>query len=286
MTRTLRSLKAPRALLQGGFSTPHDLNLISQVELWSISSRVFDIFGADIESSFVQNKSAELEQLSGAYGRWRQEWVEVLTLRVALDQFSQLIFDLYYHSTKLYLFSHVLRGPAQRGAKPQVTTNGMDSFAQCAVENALSIIRCVSEGNENQVWLGNLPCYFGKVTAFASILLLCASWQAQHLYKVEEEEVFNCLRRLTESIQGSLVAIHPVHPLWSIANSLEIAIGSRWQSNCDGMDGNGGDKPTDLSLDFDLFGEDLFGLGFLDNRDDWLSFPSKVGSEPSTFEQS
>lgn len=282
MTRELRSLKAPRALLQGVFSTPNDLNLISQVELWSISSRVFDIFGADIESSFVRNKSAELEQLSGAYDRWRQEWVEVLTLRDALDQFAQYMFDLYYHSAKLYLFSHVFRGPAQKDAKPPMTTNGMDSLAQCAVENALSIVRCVSDGNKTRVWLGNLPCYFGTVTAFASILLLRASWQTQPLYKVKKEEVFQCLHRLTESIKSSSLVIHPVHPLLSIANSLEIAIGGRYQLNCEGVDGGEEEKPVDSSFDFDLFGEDLFGLSFLDSHDDWLSFPEPVGPESST----
>jgi hypothetical protein len=279
MTRELRSLKAPRALLQGAFSTPSDLILISQMELWSISSRVFDIFGADIESSFVRNKSAELEQLSGAYDRWRQEWVQVLTLRDALDQFAQHMFDLYYHSAKLYLFSHVFRGPTQRDAEAPVTTNGMDSLAQCAIENALSIIRCVSDGNINRVQLGNLPCYFGTVTAFASILLLRASGQAQSLYGVKKEEVFQCLHRLTESIQCSLVVTHPVHPLLSIANSLEIAIGGQHQTGRDGVDCCGAEKPIDSSLDFELFGEDLFGLSFLDNHDDWLAFPGPVGPD-------
>ena len=282
MTRALRSLNAPRVLLQGRFSTAHDLTLISEVELWSISNKVFDIFGADIESSFVQNRSTELEQFSGAYDQWRQEWLEVLTLRNALDHFVQYKFDLYYNSAKLYLWSHVFRGPVQKDAKRTVATNGLDSFAKRAAENALSIIRCISDGYENRAWLENLPCYFGPVTAFASILLLRASWYEQSHYNLEKEEVFQCLQRLSELIRNSLVVAHSVHPLLSIANSLDVAIGGRCQSNCDGIDEKEADKPIEM-LDFDLFRDDLLGPGFMYGHDDWLSFPSIDEAQDSTF---
>lgn len=51
MMREFQSLKSPKVFLQSSLSTPDDLQLISLVELWSVSSRVFDLFGADVEVS-------------------------------------------------------------------------------------------------------------------------------------------------------------------------------------------------------------------------------------------
>ena len=284
MTREFYSLKAPRAFLKGGYSTHHDLALISHVELCSITSRVFDTFGADIQSSSVGGKSAELGHLSSAYDRWRQEWIGVLAVRNVPNTFTRHMFDLYYHSAKLYLFSHIFRGPTQQDDMGLITTNGMDRIAQHAIENALSVIRCISDGNENQVWLvGNLPCYFGTVTAFAAVLLLRASWQAQFLLRVEKEDIFKSLQRLTELIRGSLITIHSTHPLLGIANSLEIAMEDRHSSSCDDMNGIESGKPIDSSIDFDLFIEDLFGPELLDNHNERLSLPGLVGSESSSF---
>jgi hypothetical protein len=282
MTRSLRSLKAPRVLLQSKFSTSHDLALISQVELWLISNQVFDNFGADIESSSARNRSAELERLSSAYDQWRQEWLEVLTLRNELGDFAQYIFDLYYNSAKLYLYSHVFRGPAQKDMRATTDANGMDIFAQGAAENALSIIRRISHGYENQVWLENLPCYFGPVTAFASILLLRASYHEQCDYNLVKEEVFQSLHRLTELIRRSLIVAHPVHPLLSIANSLEIAIGGRYESSGEAAEENEGDMLPETSLDLDIFRDDILGMGSNYSHDSWLLFPSEDGPDAST----
>ncbi|KIN08940.1 hypothetical protein OIDMADRAFT_153565 [Oidiodendron maius Zn] len=284
LTREFYSLKAPRAFLKGGCSTHHDLALISHVELCSITSRVFDTFGADIQSSSVGDKSAELGHLSSAYDRWRQEWIGVLTIRNVPNTFARHMFDLYYHSAKLYLFSHVFRGPAQQDDMESITTNGMDRVAQHAIENALSVIRCISDGNENQVWLvGNLPCYFGTVTAFAAVLLLRASWQAQYLLRVEKENIFKSLQRLTELIRESRIVIHSTHPLLSIANSLEIAIEDRHSSNCDNINGIESDNPIDSLIDFDIFIEDLFGPELLDNNNERLSLSGLIGSESPSF---
>jgi hypothetical protein len=52
MMREIQSLKDAKVFLQSSLSTADDSRLISLVELWSVSSRVFDLFGADIEVRF------------------------------------------------------------------------------------------------------------------------------------------------------------------------------------------------------------------------------------------
>lgn len=286
MTRELPSSNAPRTLLQGRFSTVKDLSLVSQMELWSTSSRVFDVFGADIEGILDPLKSMELRRLANAFEEWHAEWLEILTVRDMTERFyqlSQYMCTLYYSSAKLYLFSHAFRGPAQRDLTPPVAiTSGLDDIAQRAVEEAFSIIRSVLASPEsNRSTPGDLPCYFTTVTAFASVVLLRASSQTQSHYVADRKEVLQTLHQLIDFVQGRLFGPDiSIHPLLGIANSLKVAVDSISEANPNSIAGNGINQAIEFSsLDFDLFGQDLFGFGFADNHSpmDWLSFPSPVG---------
>jgi hypothetical protein len=261
MTRELRSLKTPRALLQSEFSTPSDPKLISQVELWGISNRVFEVFGADIQNPSIRSRSTELDQLSSAYDRWRHEWLEVLKIRNTLDDFASHTFELYFYSAKLYLFSHVFRGPSQRDLEPPVTANGMYQFAHGAVESAVAIIRFMTDEEDAQAWLGKLPSYFVTTIAFASVFLLRTARQEQPVYDVDKDQVLQYLRRLTELLRGSAMVINPSHLLLSVADSLEVAIDRR---------GNDSEIVTNSPVDYDIWGEDVFGLNFFDT---WMGYP-------------
>ena len=278
MTPELQSLKSPRALLRSEFSTPSDLRLISQVELWSISSRVFDLFGADIGSPLVRNKYTELEHLGSAYDTWRREWLEVLTFRHVLDR--RHIFDLYFHSAKLYLYSHVFRGPSQSDLKTPGTTNDMTKLASCAVEHASSLLRCLTDSNEAQFWLGELPSYFGTTIAFASVFLLKALWHEQPMYNVDTNDVFQHLHWLIELLHGSSIVIHSTNLLLRMASSLEIAIGGRLQTNRGNADGNAGGNVADHS-DLRIWGEDIFNfnLNVPEDHYGWMAFPHGSESE-------
>lgn len=286
MTRELSSLKASRALLQAEFATPRDLGLISHMELWSISTQVFDVFGADIESSFNQMQATELQRLSNLYDEWYREWTEILTLRNMLDEFARHIFSLYFSSAKLYLLSHVFRGPGQRELMPPLIAHGTDTGAQRALEQAFAIVRFVANGKGKDIRLlpGNLPVYFCTVTAFAAVLLLRASWQAQPRYNLDKAEVFEALHQMIESIQDSSVGVSHVHALLAMANSLRNTIGAKNQANGNGLISNLADSTVDPSLlDFDLFGRDLFGLSFVETDMDWQSLPGPT-TDPATFE--
>ncbi|KAL5364404.1 hypothetical protein BJX96DRAFT_187757 [Aspergillus floccosus] len=220
LTRDFHSLKNPRSFLQSKYSTQADLKLISQVELWSISSRVFDVFGADIENPIACPRSAELERLSDAYDQWYDEWIAVLPFDDDHDDpIPKKMFQLYSHSAKLYLFSHVFRGPAQ-GENPPIGSSeeGVGNFAQRALESALSIIRCIVDDDSNpQPWLEGLPLYFGTMTAFASVCLVKASSYQSVISDMNTNEIRDLLYRLTRRLQSSLALEHPTHPFLSIA---------------------------------------------------------------------
>src|ERR1700761_7737052 len=63
ITREYRSLNSPRTFLRSRLCTAEDVKLIGQVDFWSISSRVFDIFGADTEAPITKQRATALESL-------------------------------------------------------------------------------------------------------------------------------------------------------------------------------------------------------------------------------
>jgi len=169
LTREFESLKTPKAFLGSKFCTPTDAKLISQIELWSISSRVFDVFGADIEASVTNERVVELESLSRCFDVCR---ANAIANNDSPDTLSQQLFDLYIHCAKLYLFSHTFRGSSQRYARSSSPFHDMEKFERSALENALAIVRSVAWGDEIQRQLERLPSYFSTMIAFASFSLI------------------------------------------------------------------------------------------------------------------
>jgi hypothetical protein len=79
-----QSLKSPKVFLRGTLYTADDSKLISQVELWSVSSHVFDLFGADTEASIGLQRPAELQSLSCSFDQCRLDLLAPMPLKVPL----------------------------------------------------------------------------------------------------------------------------------------------------------------------------------------------------------
>jgi hypothetical protein len=251
LTRDFHSLRSPRDFLQSYYTSPSDLILISQVELWSISSRVYDVFGADIEWDGTQ-RVEELSQLSFAFDRWFEEWLTMLSFKTAPNNFSRRVFDLYFHSAKLYLFSHVFRG--SQDTKLSGADNGIERFAKEAVKSALAVIKTLVDDTEPSSWLEKLPSYMATMMTFGCVCLVKVS-RLQGLWTLElqNEDIIGYLRRLIQVLRSSPI-VDPSHPLLSIARSLEAVTGE--QHGYDSLTWSG---IRDLDLDmgvFDMFTND------------------------------
>ena len=218
MTREIRNLKEPRTFLDSVFSTSLDLPLISRVELWSISAQVFDIFGAATDSAFISSRWSELEHLSNAYELWRQEWTTKLKTQLENEP---AILDLYFHSARLYLCSHIFRGPEQDYARTEESPNFLNRFGHSATQSALSIVYRMTELNQAQV-SSKLPFYFSTTVAFASIFLL--KGPCRTLYLVDRDQAINYLQAMGTLAQSSSTISNTNHPVSTIANSLKAAL--------------------------------------------------------------
>ena len=245
MTRETRMLKEPRTLLDSKFSTSSDLELISQVELWSISTQVFDTFGAATDSTFISGRLSELEYLSDAYEHWRQEWTEILETQLALELSTLAILDLYFHSARLYLSSHIFRGPEQEVTGPQDTPNPLDRFGHFATQSALSIVYRMTELNEAQI-CPRLPFYFSTTIAFASIFLLRGPCRT--LYHADRDRAMQYLQALNNLVSSPSAFPNAANPISNIATSLKAALDS-WREAEEGNDGRAEENVADVGMD-------------------------------------
>ncbi|UNI18340.1 hypothetical protein JDV02_004613 [Purpureocillium takamizusanense] len=229
LTRDFQLLKKPRVFLESGFASEADQRLISQVELWSIFNRVFDIFGGDIDRCIATQRLAEISCLDDLYEQWHSEWLEGLKFDTHKTEPARRIFDLYYHAAKLYLFSHVFRGQAREELElASESPGGPNDFARRALEHALSVVCSVT--NEPRDRLQNLPCYIGAVIAFASVCLVkAANWQSRATCENDEVDIQGHLRHLIRVLQPSAGEEQTVHPLLGIARSLEAVMAGAQQ---------------------------------------------------------
>lgn len=221
MTHEFGDSTIPRLLLQCKFSQcqQDDLSLVAQYELWSITTRVFDTFGADIErhsSAFVD----ELRHFESVYDTWLEDWMPVLSplthllTSASIDgshHFAIYIVHISLLSAKLYLFPHVFRGPAQRQNEPPIlaiSTTELQHFAQKVVECASQIIQAVTHLAESGFPLQAVPAHLGVMTAFASMILHRTS-QALHKYLAEVSrklEIRHELRKLCDVLHKFLLS--------------------------------------------------------------------------------
>ena len=220
MTRELHSSIAARTFLESIISqgTKGDPSLISQVELWFVTARVFDTFGADLERkslSFVN----DIESFLCTYGIWYREWLPVIMplshLRLQGDTSDSIggarsqTFDLYFCSSKLYLLSHIVRGSAQGPSEMLTSTHHHErqqDLIRQAFKSAMRIVKAVTSAIDGGVHLGALPSYLGTIAAFACILLLRIS-RSQHSHITSDEDKINMLQSLRDlsiTLQSSL----------------------------------------------------------------------------------
>lgn len=213
------------------------------------------MFGADVDNRVANQRLTEIPSLSDAYEEWYRDWLGILTFVEDSRLFTRRVFDIYYYSARLYLFSHIFRGQAsdERNSKlsNHVANNG-ETFVDAAIQSALSIVCLITK----EAGLQNLPYYIGTVTAFASLCLVKASGQSELITCDKDgNDISVHLGQLVQVLQpdtttSSTNGNDSSHPLQGIADSLERILAGELVS-CDTEPLNGG------------FGFD-FALGELD----------------------
>lgn len=286
MTRTLRSLKSPRTLLRSDHAVPLDAQMIAEVELWTLAAQVFDSFGADVGTSFDQSRLVELNNFGDSFDKWHQEWTQLLSLRMELDDLTQGLWALHYHAAKLCLYSHVLRGTSTTSGPvifEDPTKQGIANIVGLAADHALRFFK------QFNTWISHqaLPSYFSTMAAFASLFLLriIPYSPSQALTPIQsKQEILPTLRILSQMLHRQFDTRSMPHPLQAVANGIDVVVGGRSTTISDTTSKKHAviaPKPVEASTStsssvpgpgIELFDNELLGQPFADDMS-WMIFP-------------
>ncbi|KAJ0120446.1 hypothetical protein J7T55_015173 [Diaporthe amygdali] len=163
------SIQGWEEFLKTPLSTDDDKRLMSQVSLHLILTSVHELFGPDNGVSIPPAFSTQIAH----YSRQLDHWVGVWS--TALKSCSSTIGDfpaknalIYYQFSKLYLFSHVFRGLANKDPIPVP----LREAASGAIAAATNIIELVLQEPDIAASLRGMPTYVHAMVCFACVFLL------------------------------------------------------------------------------------------------------------------
>ncbi|OAL24448.1 hypothetical protein AYO20_10674 [Fonsecaea nubica] len=219
LTRDFTSITPPSQFLQSEFATEDDSRLVSQVEIWTISTRVFDQFSLDPEAHLSDQLIPQLRRLSIALDTWRADWNERFHFNECVGNYPRKGVGLHYHFAKLFLCSHAFRrAPVAEGEHLQLDPD-LEEFATSAVQSAISILQVIAADQEIQSYLDGLPAYFDTMIAFAFVFLLKITIRNPANLRVDKAGISETLDVLATVLNNITSSMHPRHLLTSIASS-------------------------------------------------------------------
>ncbi|OAL26214.1 hypothetical protein AYO22_04392 [Fonsecaea multimorphosa] len=219
LTRDFTSITPPNQFLESEFATEDDARLVSQVEIWTISTRVFDQFSLDPEAHLSDQLIPQLRRLSIALDTWRADWNERFHFNECVGNYPRKGVGLHYHFAKLFLCSHAFRrAPVAEGEHLQLDPD-LEEFATSAVHSGISILQVIAADQEIQSYLDGLPAYFDTMIAFAFVFLLKITIRNPANLRVDKAGISQTLDVLATVLNNITSKMHPRHLLTSVAGS-------------------------------------------------------------------
>lgn len=240
------------------------------------------MFGADVERPIQGVSFTTLERLGMAYDKWHAHKLRLLDTDHSMNESDRQIMELYLHSAKLCLFSHIFRGPAQ-GTSTDAEQRA--DYEGRAVDSALGLLQCLITTSSNERYIfAKLPAYFGIMCCFASVYLVETRLNDELLAHSRSSKIRNCADLLADAIRSSSVSSSATHPWIGILNSLETNLGQQAMASPRGLltetpDGHLAQHsgfqalPDEVGLDFS-FPKDSLDWPLLFDDSDW---------QPSSF---
>ena len=225
LTGEYEAVLSAEKFLTSEFAIEDDARLISQVELWSVSSNVFVTFGTDIQQPIPINLIGKLQRFSLSLDSIRLKWNEAFKPHAHIGNYPRKGVGLHYHFAKLYLCSHVFRGISTSATGKVEMSLEVREIADAAVLSATSILRSINSDKEFQSFMSDLPLYFDTMIAFASVFLFRISTSYSHAIRVDASEILRLLRESVNVLEEVTSNIRHAHLLARITEGLKELLG-------------------------------------------------------------
>lgn len=219
------------ALLNCDFATEDDARLLSQVEIWSISTKIYYKVGIDIDEPIPESSIPQLQRLSIALDTWRADWSDRFTTSERVGNYPRKGVRLHYHFAKLYLCSHAFRGAYSPESTVYNISPELEEFANLAIHSATAILRTIIDDKEFQSFLHGLPAYYDTMMAFAVVFLVKVLAKDSPAVRIDRTGTYELMDRLSTTLESITHPMSKHHLLASIASSLRSVVDKGRQSD-------------------------------------------------------
>lgn len=237
LTRDFSSVAPPSEFLRSEFATEEDARLVSQVEIWSVNTRVFDQFSLDPEAHLSDQLTPQIRRLSIALDTWRADWQERFQYNASVGNYPRKGVGLHYHFAKLFLCSHVFRRAPSPNDEQMQLDSDLEEFANMAIHSATAILQVIVADQEIQSYLQGLPAYFDTMIAFAFVFLLKVTIKNPANLRIDKGPITETLDSLVKVLKNTTASMHPRHLLTSIASSIQKLL-DRFSHNTPSQEGS------------------------------------------------
>ncbi|KAF2492258.1 hypothetical protein BU16DRAFT_467169 [Lophium mytilinum] len=218
MSRECDSIRSASRFLATKHACEDDARLVSQINIWRISSSVFETFGVDVEKPISLDHLPKIHRLMISLDTWRADWSESLKTHALIGDYSQIGVGLHFHFAKVFLCSLAFRG---------VTSDShdlhpdMEEIANAAVVSAKSILRTIIHHKSVQSHLHGLPLYFDTMIAFAVVFLLKVATKFSRSVRTGSVDILPLVKDMASVLRKAAAKMHRQHLLRFIAEGVD-----------------------------------------------------------------
>jgi hypothetical protein len=207
-----------RSFLESKHACEDDARIVSQVQCWSIYSRVQDKFGVNVEALLPAEALPNLRSFIAELDHYRADWNESFNRNAHIGNYPNKGLSLHHHFAKLYVSSHVFRG---RATIESGMVSELDEIVDISVISATFILTSLTSDEAIQSYLNRLPSYFFTMITFASVFLLKLAQWYPHIPCIHKSDIFELIGQVVATLRLVSATMHEKHLLKSIAHRLE-----------------------------------------------------------------
>lgn len=234
LTRDYEEITKSRDILSLPQATEDDARLVSQVELWSITSKVLETFGFDVELSPTPSVVSRMRRFAIEYDTWRADWNDRFGRHVHVGNYPRKGVKLHVTFAKLYLCSHAFRGLPMNTAEDRSTMDNLgtdvEDMATAAVYSAQNILETMVSDTEIQEHLNGLPLYFNTMIVFAVVFLFKIATKFSHVMNIDVDKTLRLLTSVENILESVTSNMSNRHLLTTVSKAIETLLNTVHES--------------------------------------------------------
>jgi hypothetical protein len=225
LTGEYEAVRLTDRFLKSAHAVKDDERLISQINIWSITSQVFQAFGTDSSQPVPVEMVRQLRRYNIALDTWRADWMERnWGPHNHVGNYPEKGVGMHCHFAKLYLCAHSFRGISKSSPASYCMPQEMVEIAEMAIASATYILRTLKTDVELQSHLNGLPLYFDTMIAFTAVFLLKISTEYSTKIPIDTAEALSLVRQSVSVLEDVGSKMKSNHLLIRIGQGIRMLV--------------------------------------------------------------